>query len=109
MPALAVIARRRHASRAAAAVLAIALAAGVARASPSQPPARARQSFRQHDYDSAMKLATFLLYPDEKLAAPSDLVEAHVILGASNFETGHRIEAKNEFEKALQIQPDKML
>lgn len=80
-----------------------------AAASPSQDLEHARQSFREHDYDSARKLATFLLYPDEKLAQPSDLVEAHVILGASDFETGHRAEAKVEFEKALQIQPDKTL
>ncbi len=80
-----------------------------AAASPAQDLERARQSFREHDYDSARKLATFLLYPDEKLAQPSDLVEAHVILGASDFETGHRAEAKVEFEKALQIQPDKTL
>jgi tetratricopeptide (TPR) repeat protein len=89
-------------------VVAIALA-GVAHASPAQDLEHARQAFRQHDYDSAMKLATFLLYPDERLALPVDLVEAHVILGASNFETGHRTEAKTEFEKALQIQPDKSL
>jgi tetratricopeptide (TPR) repeat protein len=80
-----------------------------ASASPAQDLDQARQLFRQHDYDSAMKLATFLLYPDEKLALPADLVEAHVILGASNFETGHRAEAKTEFERALQIQPDKSL
>ena len=91
-------------------VLAIAAAvASDARASPAQDLDHARQSFRQHDYDAAMKLATFLLYPDEKLALPADLVEAHVILGASNFETGHSAEAKTEFEKALQIQPDKSL
>ncbi|HEX2689643.1 MAG TPA: tetratricopeptide repeat protein [Kofleriaceae bacterium] len=78
-------------------------------ASPAQDLEHARQSFRQHDFDSAMKLATYLLYPDEKLALPADLVEAHVILGASNFETGHRAEAKTEFERALQIQPDKSL
>jgi TM2 domain-containing membrane protein YozV len=98
--------------RAALTLAMLALAAAVphrAEASPAQDLDRARFSFREHDYDSAMKLATYLLYPDEKLAAPADLVEAHVILGASNFETGHRIEAKNEFEKALQIQPDKML
>ncbi len=81
----------------------------IADASPAQDLDHARQTFRQHDYDSAMKLATFLLYPDEKLALPVDLVEAHVILGASDFETGHRAEAKAEFEKALQIQPDKSL
>ncbi|HET9624547.1 MAG TPA: hypothetical protein VFP84_24415 [Kofleriaceae bacterium] len=80
-----------------------------AAASPAQDLEHARQAFRQHDYDSARKLTTFLLYPDEKLALPVDLVEAHVILGASNFETGHRLEAKTEFEKALQIQPDKTL
>jgi tetratricopeptide (TPR) repeat protein len=95
-----------------AAIVAIAAATAAATgasASPAQDLDRARQSFRQHDYDAAMKLATFLLYPDEKLALPGDLVEAHVILGASNFETGHRAEAKTEFEKALQIQPDKSL
>jgi hypothetical protein len=88
---------------------ALAASAPPAAASPSQDLEHARQAFRQHDYDSARKLTTFLLYPDEKLALPVDLVEAHVILGASNFETGHRLEAKTEFEKALQIQPDKSL
>jgi len=92
--------------------LAVLIALGTAReagASPTQDLDQARQSFRQHDYDAARKLATFLLYPDEKLAMPGDLVEAHVILGASDFETGHRAEAKIEFEKALQIQPEKTL
>ena len=87
----------------------ISATAGTAAASPAQDLEQARQAFRQHDYDSARKLTTFLLYPDEKLALPVDLVEAHVILGASNFETGHRLEAKTEFEKALQLQPDKTL
>jgi TM2 domain-containing membrane protein YozV len=93
------------------AVIAVAVVSAPTRAtaSPAQDLEQARQSFRQHDYDSARKLATFLLYPDEKLALPVDLVEAHVILGASNFETGHRLDAKTEFEKALQIQPDKSL
>jgi hypothetical protein len=102
--------RRRGAlSRAVMPIVIAAVAASDAGASPAQDLDRARFSFREHDFDSAMKLATYLLYPAEKLAAPADLVEAHVILGASNFETGHRIEAKNEFEKALQIQPDKIL
>lgn len=85
------------------------VAATDAAASPRRDLEQARQAFRQHDYDSARKLATFLLYPDEKLAMPDDLVEAHVILGASNFETGHRAEARTEFERALQIQPEKSL
>jgi hypothetical protein len=113
MPSRPVI-RRAARVHAAACALAIVLALALfgvapAAASPAQDLERARQSFRQHDYDAAMKLATYLLYPDEKLALPTDLVEAHVILGASNFETGHRAEAKTEFEKALQIQPDKTL
>ena len=91
------------------AVIALAATAGSAAASPGQDLERLRQAFREHDYQSARVLATFLLYPDEKLAQPIDLVEAHVILGASNFETGHRAEAKLEFEKALQIQPEKTL
>ena len=91
------------------AIAVLAVSGAPASASPAQDLERARQAFRQHDYDSAMKLSTFLLYPDEKLALPADLVEAHVILGASDFETGHRAEAKTEFERALQIQPDKSL
>lgn len=100
---------RSRALAVAAAAAAVASLASPASASPTQDLDRARQSFREHDYDSARKLATFLLYPDEKLAQPVDLVEAHVILGASDFETGHRAEAKIEFEKALQIQPEKVL
>jgi tetratricopeptide (TPR) repeat protein len=92
-----------------AAAIAMLVATAPAGASPSQDLDHARQSFRQHDYEAAMKLATYLLYPDEKLASPADLVEAHVILGASSFETGHRDEARREFEKALQIQPDRAL
>jgi tetratricopeptide (TPR) repeat protein len=101
--------RRQVIAITAAILVAMVVVASDAAASPAQDLEHARQSFRQHDYDSARKLATFLLYPDEKLALPVDLVEAHVILGASNFETGHRLEAKAEFEKALQIQPDKSL
>jgi tetratricopeptide (TPR) repeat protein len=110
VPAGAVIARRRAPRWTAAAIAAlIALAAGRAAASPSQDLERARQAFREHDYESAAQLATYLLYPEERLALPVDLVEAHVILGASSFEIGHRAEAKREFEKALQIQPEKVL
>lgn len=111
MRAGAVIPRRRPVprwTRTAIAAL-VAAAAGSAGASPTQDLEQARQAFRGHDYNQARMLATFLLYPDEKIAQPVDLVEAHVILGASDFETGHRAEAKLEFEKALQIQPDKVL
>jgi Tfp pilus assembly protein PilF len=91
-------------------ILVAASTAPIAAASPRQDLEQARQSFRQHDYNEARKLTTFLLYPEPgKLAMPDDLVEAHVILGASSFETGHNAEARAEFEKALQIQPEKSL
>jgi len=109
MSAGAVTGASRLAAAVVAAVLALGALAGSAAASPSQDLERLRQAFREHDYQSARVLATYLLYPDEKLAQPIDLVEAHVILGASDFETGHRAEAKLEFEKALQIQPEKTL
>jgi len=104
------VSRRRRARWPALAIAAlIAAASGRAAASPSQDLDRARQAFREHDYESAAKLATYLLYPEERLGLPVDLVEAHVILGASAFEIGHRAEAKREFERALQIQPEKVL
>jgi hypothetical protein len=107
MPAAAVI--RPRWLIAAMATAALAAGAAAANASPTQDLERARQSFRAHDYQNARIVATYLLYPDAKLAQPVDLVEAHVILGASDFETGNRTEAKIEFEKALQIQPEKTL
>jgi tetratricopeptide (TPR) repeat protein len=101
--------RRRARWTAVAIAALVAATAGRAAASPSQELERARQAFREHDYESAAKLATYLLYPEERLGLPVDLVEAHVILGASAFEIGHRAEAKREFERALQIQPEKVL
>jgi hypothetical protein len=110
VPAGAVIARGRATRRLAVAVAAlVAAVASRAGASPTQDLERARQAFREHDYESAAKLSTYLLYPEERLGLPVDLVEAHVILGASSFEVGHRAEAKREFERALQIQPEKVL
>jgi tetratricopeptide (TPR) repeat protein len=110
VPAGAVSRRRRaHWPALAIAALVVAAAAGPAAASPGQDLERARQAFREHDYESAVKLSTYLLYPEERLGLPVDLVEAHVILGASAFEIGHRAEAKREFERALQIQPEKVL
>ena len=53
-----------------------------------------------------MPLLTTLLYPNEQLAQRSDLVEAHKILGACRFDTGRADDARTEFEKVLQLQPD---
>ena len=85
----------------------IAVIAAPADATPSGDLEAARNSFREHDWDRTVKLATPLIYPDEKLGSPDDIVEAHVLLGASNFELGDPQTAHREFEKALEIERDR--
>lgn len=79
--------------------------AATAHASPTDELDHARTSFRSHDYDSAIKTLTALLYPREQLALPNELIEAREMLGACDFEAGRSEEAKAEFEKALQLDP----
>jgi tetratricopeptide (TPR) repeat protein len=74
-------------------------------ASPTDDLDHARSSFRSHDCDSAAKSLTVLLYPKEQLALASDLLEAHEMLGACNADAGRIQDAKDEFEKALQLDP----
>jgi len=81
------------------------LVAATANASPTDELDHARTDFRAHDYESALKRLKDLLYPREQLALTSDLIEARQMLGACDFEVGRTEEAKNEFEKALQIDP----
>ena len=92
-----------------AALIAVALAASAAEASPLRDLDLGTQSFRAKDYESTIRFVTPLLYPEEKLAEPEQLVTAHVLLGASAFEKGNRDEAKAEFEKALFLDPQKTL
>jgi tetratricopeptide (TPR) repeat protein len=74
-------------------------------ASPTDELDHARSSFRSHNCDSAAKSLSFLLYPKEQLALAGDLLEAHEMLGACNADAGRLQEAKDEFEKALQLDP----
>jgi hypothetical protein len=94
-----------HAVRcaAAAAVAAVALAAlpGPAAATPSEDLERARDDFRRGAYTDAIPLLTYLLYPKEQLSQSNDLVEAHVLLGVCQFETGDKDAATREFDSAL--------
>lgn len=53
------------------------------------------------NYQEAIPLLNFLLYPDARLSRVADLVEAHILLGVSHFELGSRAEAKREFDEAL--------
>jgi len=92
------------------AVIALALAASaVAGASPARDLDLGTNAFRAKDYEKTIQYITPLLYPDEKLAQPEELVTAHVLLGAAAFERNDRNTAKDEFEKALLLEPDKTL
>ncbi|MBA3391127.1 MAG: tetratricopeptide repeat protein [Deltaproteobacteria bacterium] len=90
-------------------VLAGVLASRVATAGPSQDLDRARANFKAKDCPSAAPLLNYLLYPKPQLANPTDLVEAHVLLGVCHYEGGNREEAKTEFKAALALDPSKTL
>ena len=97
-----------------AALIAVALVAAVAdvadvAASPGQDLNEARTFFRAKDCAKAAGLLSLLLNPSEQLAQRSDLVEARSMLGACYFELGRREDAREEFERVLQLQPDKTL
>jgi tetratricopeptide (TPR) repeat protein len=81
----------------AAAVL-LALATSLAHATPSDG-----------QYQVALEKYNALVRPSIQLANSSDLVEAYVNLGVCRVETGDEAGAKTEFEKALEIDPNKQL
>jgi tetratricopeptide (TPR) repeat protein len=88
-------------------VIGAALAApATAAATPAQDLARARDAFRKGDYQVAIPLLNYLLYPSPRLAQTSDLVEAHVLFAVCAYETGDRLTAAREFEEALFLQAD---
>jgi tetratricopeptide (TPR) repeat protein len=95
-----------------AAVIAAALvlaSAAPARATPADDFDHARQLFVQRDWQSAIPLLGSVLYPQPLLGDSNKVFEAHVILGACEFETGDKPTAHDEFEKALDIDPDRQL
>ncbi len=86
----------------------IVLGATAVHATPAQDLDRARQSFRARDWQSAIPLLKSVLYPSVSVGK-DDAVEAHILLGASQFETGERETARDEFKKALEIDPDRSI
>jgi tetratricopeptide (TPR) repeat protein len=92
----------------AAALILIALTASAA-ATPTQDLDRARKNFRAKDWQSAKEVAGGLLYPELQLGRSEDVIEAHVLVGAANFELGDTQRAVDEFTKALQIDPDRSI
>jgi hypothetical protein len=85
------------------------LATTLANATPSQDLDRARKNFRAKDWQSAKEVSSALLYPDVQLGRQEDVIEAHVLLGAANFELGEQQRAIDEFTKALQIDPERAI
>lgn len=85
------------------------VAAAPAAATPARDLERGRQSFRARDWQSAIEVLNTLLYPELQLARQEDTVEAHVLLGAAHLENGDRERAEDEFEKALQIDPERSI
>jgi tetratricopeptide (TPR) repeat protein len=96
---------RRLAALAAASAV-VAAAASPASATPAQDLDKAREAFQQRNYEAAIPLLNYLLYPQPRLSQPADLAEAHVLLGVCQFETGDRRAARREFEEALFLSND---
>lgn len=85
------------------------VATSIAHATPTQDLDRARKNFRAKDWQSAKEVSASLLYPDLQLGRQEDVIEAHVLLGAANFELGDTQRAINEFTLALQIDPERAI
>jgi tetratricopeptide (TPR) repeat protein len=83
---------------------ALALAgAATAHATPTEQLTEARERFREGNYEATIALLSPLLYPTRALANPSELTEAHLMLGIAYFEMGNPESAEQEFEEALFI------
>lgn len=89
----------------AALITALLFIASVAAAGPTEELDKARMAFRQKDCSSAVPKLKDVLYPSERIGDRDSLFEARAMLGACFVDAGEREQAKNEFEKALQLKP----
>lgn len=84
-----------------------------AAASPTEAPGqqldRGRESFKRGDWQSAIEVINLLLYPELQLARREQVIEAHILLGAAYYQTGNRERAREEFGRALQIEPEQSI
>lgn len=90
-------------------IFVVLITAHVVGATPLDELKAANNAFRAGQYVDARDKYNALLYPDIQLADSNDLVEAYVNLGVCRLETGDDKGAQREFEKALQIDPNKQL
>jgi hypothetical protein len=73
---------------------------------PAEKLVEARSQFKQKQWQRAAFVLEDLLYPTSELALKTDVIEVHMLLGASHFELDRRAEAVREFEKALELSID---
>jgi len=92
-----------------AALIALVVLTSVAQASPAQDLERGRASFRAGDWTSAVPVLKNVLYPKPTLGREEDEVDARVLLGAAHYQLGDQESARDEFEKALQIDPERTI
>jgi tetratricopeptide (TPR) repeat protein len=85
------------------------LLATPAHATPTEKLAEAREAFQLGQYEQAIPTLNYLLYPDVRLARESDIIEAHVLLGAAHLEIGNQRVATREFEEALFLDTELIL
>jgi len=88
---------------------ALLLAVSTAMATPGEDLAQARKAFREGQFNVALEKYNALLYPKLQLASSEDLVEAYSNLGVCRLETGDDDGAKQEFTRALELDPNKQL
>lgn len=81
----------------------------VVSAAPSDELEEARALFQRGDFGGAIPKLNYLLYPEARLSALQDLVEAHLLLGVAYYETGDRAAAAREFEETLFLDGDAAL
>lgn len=87
----------------------LALVASAAAATPSEDLAQAHKAFREGQFNVALEKYNALLHPQPRLAGAEELVEAYINLGVCRVETGDDDGAKREFERALELDPNKQL
>jgi tetratricopeptide (TPR) repeat protein len=85
------------------------LVSRVAAATPGEDLAKARELFRAGDFANALDKFNSLVHPKPRLASAEDLVDAYIGLGVCRLETGDAEGAREEFERALQLDPNRQL
>lgn len=76
---------------------------------PGQKLDRARASFRNKDWPVAQAWLEDLMTPSIELARRSDVVEVHTLLGTAYLMQGKRDDAVREYEKALELDPERSI